>query len=111
MSILRDFMDTRDYMIVTEIGYFLAKDCLENEVEKAIEAFKTKYHFNFNTVIDIIKDPYEEFKKETDMLDLLYDKGELDDDNYDKEYDKVLDKYVDLNRNAVLMIYLGSQME
>jgi hypothetical protein len=111
MSIVRDFMDTDSYMIVTERGYFIAHDCLKNEVEKAIEAFKTEFHFNFNTVIDIIKNPYEELEKENDMIDLLYNKGELDDDNCDKECDKIFDRYADINRNAILMIHLGSQME
>ena len=110
MSIVRDFMDTDSYMIVTERGYFIAHDCLKNEVEKAIEAFKTKYNFNFNIVVDVIKNPYEELEKVTDRLDFLYDEGKLDDDSYDKEYDKVFDKYSDINENSLLMIFLDPQM-
>ena len=82
----------------------------KNEVEKAIEAFKTKYNFNFNIVVDVIKNPYEELEKVTDRLEFLYNEGKLDDDSYDKEYDKVFDKYSDINRNALLMIYLDPQM-
>ena len=95
-------------MIVTEIGYFLAHDTNKNELDYAVGVFKS-FH-NFNTVIDIIEDPYEYIHNEKDALGDLYEKGLLSEEEYDEKFDIVWNKFRDINKNSVMMLHFDPQM-
>ena len=101
-------MEDKTYMIVTEVGYFLAHDTNKAKLDYAVEEFRNMH--NFHTVIDIIEDPYSYLYKEKDEFDGLYEKGLLSEDEYDKKFDIVWNKFRDINGNSVMMLHFDSQM-
>lgn len=105
----RDFMNTKSFMIITEVGYFLAHDAIDGEMDYIIKCFKDDYQFK--TVIDIIEEPYDSvFHKHTEKLDLAFENGDIDEDTYNEEHDRLFTRIEDINKNAVSSLNFDSQM-
>ncbi|MCC0783571.1 hypothetical protein IR152_10860 [Clostridioides sp. ES-S-0108-01] len=82
------------YMLVTEIGYFILDDVLNEKIDYAVNYFKEKY--KFKNIIDLILEPKGSLNLYTGVED--------------KELDEYLYRSKDIMKNAVDFAIFDSQM-